>query len=229
MQGVQWKTLQLGEVVDANRMASTPYLLNYLTDRLETVCEKSLSVADLKTFRKAVQEDWYFQMYYDDLPGALRRESQGGRGVGVSPCPPRTAPAVWGFIGKMEKIISHGTSTLRYYLFTHIEFDIKYNGDKVIEINVSTNPEQAVDISADTTDLKVKFTYSVRWIPVATTWEKRLQRYERFPLNPVHLEASQREDDVGRLACMRPHACMALPRHGTAEEAGRHAWAGPCM
>lgn len=33
---------------------------------------------------QAVREDWYFQMYYDDLP-------------------------VWGFIGKMEKIISAGT------------------------------------------------------------------------------------------------------------------------
>ena len=103
-------------------------------------------------------------MYYDDLP-------------------------VWGFIGKMEKIIHHGTSELRYYLFTHIEFDIKYNEDKVIEINVSTNPEQAVDISLDA-EIKVKFTYSVRWIPVSTPWEKRLQRYERFPLNPVHLEVS---------------------------------------
>ena len=101
---------------------------------------------------------------------------------------PFLSAIVWGFIGKMEKIIHHGTSELRYYLFTHIEFDIKYNGDKVIEINVSTNPEQAVDISEDSSDLKVKFTYSVRWIPVATTWEKRLQRYERFPLNPVHLE-----------------------------------------
>lgn len=114
---------------------------------------------------QAVKEDWYFQMYYDDLP-------------------------VWGFIGKMEKIIHHGTSELRYYLFTHIEFDIKYNEDKVIEINVSTNPEQAVDISNDAADLKVKFTYSVRWIPTTKKWENRLDRYERFPLNPVHLEAS---------------------------------------
>ena len=52
LQGVKWKTLHLGEVVDANRMASTPYLLNFLTDRLETVCETGLSDADLKTFRK---------------------------------------------------------------------------------------------------------------------------------------------------------------------------------
>ena len=61
---------------------------------------------------QAVKDDWYFQMYYDDLP-------------------------VWGFIGKMEKIIKNGLaveqldSNLRYYLFTHIEFDIKYNEDKV--------------------------------------------------------------------------------------------------
>lgn len=112
---------------------------------------------------QAVKDDWYFQMYYDDLP-------------------------VWGFIGKMEKIIRHGESDLRYFLFTHIEFDIKYNDDKVIEINVSTNPEQAVDISEDKTDVRVTFKYSVRWISVATPWEKRLHRYERFPLNPVHLE-----------------------------------------
>ncbi|KAF5841346.1 hypothetical protein DUNSADRAFT_13422 [Dunaliella salina] len=66
----------------------------------------------------AVREDWYFQMYYDDLP-------------------------VWGFIGKMEKIITTGSKPLyKYYLFTHIDFDIKYNGKHVIEISVSTDPHQ---------------------------------------------------------------------------------------
>lgn len=90
-------------------------------------------------------------MYYDDLP-------------------------VWGFIGKMEKLIRQGKSELRYFLFTHISFDIKYNKDNVIEINISTNPDHAVDISENTTNVKVKFTYSVRWTSVSTPWEKRLQR-----------------------------------------------------
>mmetsp|Transcript_13838 Transcript_13838/g.29854 ORF Transcript_13838/g.29854 Transcript_13838/m.29854 type:complete len:608 (+) Transcript_13838:164-1987(+) len=163
-EGVKWKTLQLGEVVDANRMASTPYLLNFKADRKdELVCEKALTNDELAKFREAVQEDWYFQMYYDDLP-------------------------VWGFIGKMEKIIKQGISEMRYFLFTHIDFDIKYNDDKVIEINVSTDPQQAVDISDGTSNVKAKFTYSVRWTAVTTPYEKRLQRYERFPLNPVHLE-----------------------------------------
>lgn len=38
---------------------------------------------------QAVEDDWYFQMYYDDLP-------------------------VWGFIGKTEKIIKNQKSEFRW-------------------------------------------------------------------------------------------------------------------
>ena len=51
-------------------------------------------------------------MYYDDLP-------------------------IWGFIGKIEKIVHPGDRTeYKYYLFTHIHFDILYNGKRVIEVRV---------------------------------------------------------------------------------------------
>lgn len=43
----------------------------------------------------------------------------------------------------------------RYFLFTHIDFDIKYNDENVIEINVSTDPQQAVDISDVNNEVKV--------------------------------------------------------------------------
>ena len=50
------------------------------------------------------------QMFYDDLP-------------------------IWGFIGKIEKILHPGDRTeYKYYLFTHIHFDILYNGNRVIEV-----------------------------------------------------------------------------------------------
>jgi hypothetical protein len=124
---------------------------------------------------QAVKDDWYFQMYYDDLP-------------------------VWGFIGKVEKIIlKSGVAEYRYYVFTHVDFDIKYQGDRVIEINVLTDPHQAVDISEGQNDVKAKFSYSVKWTPTTITFENRLQRYERFPLNPVHLEvggSNNRADGV---------------------------------
>ena len=63
-------------------------------------------------------------MYYDDLP-------------------------VWGFIGKMEKTIKQSKAELRVFLFTHIDFDIKYNGDNVIEISVSTDPTQVGRVGRD--------------------------------------------------------------------------------
>lgn len=61
------------------------------------------------------------QMFYDDLP-------------------------VWGFIGKIEKILTqHGTSAdYRYFLFTHFHFDMSYNAERVIEINVSRCAAAAV-------------------------------------------------------------------------------------
>ena len=55
------------------------------------------------------------QMYYDDLP-------------------------IWGFIGKVEKILHPGDRTeYKYYLFTHIHFDILYNGKRVIEARSSVD------------------------------------------------------------------------------------------
>ncbi len=80
------------------------------------------------------------QMFYDDLP-------------------------VWGFIGKVEKIVQQGTH--KYYLFTHFHFELLYNEDRVIEISVSSDPMRAVDITDDK-QLDVQFSYSVKWKPVST-------------------------------------------------------------
>eukprot|EP01024_Parvocaulis_polyphysoides_P054899 TRINITY_DN5570_c0_g1_i4.p1 TRINITY_DN5570_c0_g1~~TRINITY_DN5570_c0_g1_i4.p1 ORF type:complete len:602 (+),score=51.23 TRINITY_DN5570_c0_g1_i4:165-1970(+) len=167
--GIKYKTLGLGEVVDANRLANTPYELNFKTDyNKKVLCSPTLSKEEIEALRRAVKEDWYFQMFYDDLP-------------------------LWGFIGKVEKtLLSKGAQEFRYWLFTHIHFDIHYNGDYIIEINVSTDPAQAEDISEDKlkgeSSLQVEFTYSVKWSQTSTPFEKRLQRYEKFPKNPVHLE-----------------------------------------
>lgn len=98
----------------------------------------------------------------------------------------------------------------RFFLFTHIDFDIKYNEDRVIEINVSTDPQQAVDISEGVQEAKVKFTYSVRWTPTATTFDRRLARYERFPLNPVHLEVRPGLDGMMHASWCLAHAAAVL-------------------
>jgi hypothetical protein len=62
-------------------------------------------------------------------PSAL----MGAHGLTNMPTPthPGTGEHTYLRAGKMEQIIKHGQSELKYFLFTHIEFDIKFNGDKV--------------------------------------------------------------------------------------------------
>lgn len=48
---------------------------------------------------------------------------------------------IWGFIGKVEKLPSEvlgQRDRQKLSLFTHIHFDVLYNGDRVIQVDIST-------------------------------------------------------------------------------------------
>ena len=57
--------------------------------------KRKLSKDDVAHFRNAMQKDYYFQMYYDDMP-------------------------IWGFIGKVEKEGKVDPSEYKYFLFKRI-------------------------------------------------------------------------------------------------------------
>lgn len=72
------KREDLGEVLNGDRLVHAKYELNFREDKeRESLCKKTLSKEDVHVFREAVKQDYYFQMYYDDLP-------------------------IWGFVGKIE-------------------------------------------------------------------------------------------------------------------------------
>ena len=87
-------------MVDGNRLAASAYELRFREDidaeggNPRKLCPVELNAKNLAQFRKAVEEDYYFQMFYDDLP-------------------------LWGFLGKVEKIIdaSLPAPELRFFLF----------------------------------------------------------------------------------------------------------------
>ena len=120
-------------------------------------------------YLQAVKSDYYFQMFYDDLP-------------------------IWGFIGKLEKVSKPSGMESRYFIFTHVHFDIAYNTDHVIEITVSTDPNQVVDISEDVvgsspdTTVAAEFTYSAKWRETDITFDKRMDKYRQIQFLPQHLE-----------------------------------------
>ncbi|KAL9256177.1 Transmembrane 9 superfamily member 3-like protein [Drosera capensis] len=153
----------LGEVLNGDRLVSAPYNINFREDKeSQVICKKRLTEEDVAKFRHAVSKDYYFEMYFDDLP-------------------------IWGFLGKFDKEKKDGPEEYKYYLYKHIHFDILYNMDRVIEITVHAEPNSLVDIT-ENKEVDVEFTYSVKWKETDTTFEKRMEKYSQTSSRPHHLE-----------------------------------------
>lgn len=106
---------------------------------------------EVSRFRTAIKRDYYLQMYYDDdLP-------------------------IWEFVGEVHK--QGILDNYKYFLHTHICFDVLFNKDCVIEIKVHVHPVAvytgaAVDLTKDK-ETFVKFVYSVFWKEVDIPFEKK--------------------------------------------------------
>jgi transmembrane 9 superfamily member 1 len=169
--------------------------LKFLQDEAEVVvCEKSIDENDIDKFSTAIEEEWYGEMYADDLP-------------------------FYFYVGESEGedfLIGH-TDDSKHYLYTHLHFVVGFNGDKVVSVNVSAAPAYNLDITThDPTheevprlgssghhghghhsssdeeggDKKrtVKFTYSVQWVESDVSYENRMQVYESNSAHPSTLE-----------------------------------------
>jgi hypothetical protein len=153
----------LGEVLNGDRLVGAPYKLDFKKEKdSELVCRRKLSKEEVARFRNAVKKDYYFQMYYDDLP-------------------------IWGFIGKVEKEGKADPSEYKYFLFKHIQFEVLYNKDRVIEISARMDPQSMVELREDK-DLDAEFMYSAKWKETKTPFEKRMDKYSQSSSLPQHLE-----------------------------------------
>ncbi|KAJ0077376.1 hypothetical protein Patl1_35667 [Pistacia atlantica] len=103
-------------------------------------------------FRSAIKKDYYFQMYYDDLP-------------------------IWAFTGKINQERKEA-SECKYCLFKHVHFDIDYK-DRVIEINVRVDPNMLANLTEDQA-VEVEFLYTVTSNETNILVEKRMDKYSQY-------------------------------------------------
>nr|POE44553.1 transmembrane 9 superfamily member 3 [Quercus suber] len=118
---------------------------------IEVAYKRRLSKDDVAHFRNAMQKDYYFQMYYDDMP-------------------------IWGFIRKVEKEGKVDPSEYKYFLFKYIQINVSYNKDRVIEIVAHMDPQSLVDLTKDK-EVEVEFMYTVKWKETEIAFEKRMEKY----------------------------------------------------
>lgn len=98
---LQHKPESLGEVVDGNRLINTSYDIHFKQDVPEQrLCTLTLKRDDLSKLRKAMVDDYYFQLILDDMP-------------------------MWGFLGSKEHVVRNDGPRARYWLNTHYHFDLR--------------------------------------------------------------------------------------------------------
>ncbi|CAL5430354.1 unnamed protein product [Camellia sinensis] len=159
---VKEKKESLGDVLIGDRLASAPYKIDFLVEKdAELACKKKLKKEEVSQFRTALAQEYYIEMYFDDLPA-------------------------WAFIGKVDRPYLAETNDYKYLLFTHMVFEFLYNKEHVIEITARIDQSFVIDLTEDK-EVNVEFTYTVKWRETNIAFEKRMEKYSSSSSLPRHL------------------------------------------
>mmetsp|Transcript_26103 Transcript_26103/g.57030 ORF Transcript_26103/g.57030 Transcript_26103/m.57030 type:complete len:589 (-) Transcript_26103:1092-2858(-) len=135
----------LGEVLQGNELINSQLEINFKVPlNKKVICSQTLSTEHVSTFEQAVQRQYWYELFLDDLP-------------------------IWGFVGEAKKD-KNGQEAI--YIYTHKAFDISYNKDKIIQVNLTSDDPVLLEDGA-----KLTFTYSVTWYPTSVPFARRFERY----------------------------------------------------
>ena len=155
------KGLSLREALNGDRLVSAPYKLEFLVEKdSQVLCRKKLTREEVSLFRSVIAKDFYYEMYFDDLP-------------------------IWGFIGRTGRQQGPDTNELRYFIMNNIQFEIHYNEDRVIKVSILAFMIDNIDIT-ENMEVEIEFIYSVIWKKTNTTFEKRMDTYKFSSLLSYH-------------------------------------------
>lgn len=148
--------LRMGESLVGDRRETAPYEVTFL-DSVDwrLLCKKELDESDLKKLKDAIHNNYFFEMFVEDLP-------------------------MWGYIGDVvnEDIIIGEVEGSVTFLFPHLHFYLGYHGDQIVAAKVTTDMDRRVDITNVAVPKSVTFSYSVEFYEEKELlWKDRLTRY----------------------------------------------------
>jgi len=140
----------LGEALLGYDYMNTGLDIKFKTNKeKEAICTKSLSRFEIEKFIYAVTNNYWFEMYMDDLP-------------------------VHGLVGEVKDN--------EPYLYTHYEILVKYNENRIIQVDFDSDNREPVKLIRRTSNKEpsmpdVEFTYAVKWEKTDITFRDRFDRY----------------------------------------------------
>ncbi|XP_042873598.1 transmembrane 9 superfamily member 3-like isoform X2 [Penaeus japonicus] len=73
---------------------------------------------------------------------------------------------IWGIVGEIDE------ANDAYYIWTHKKFDLGYNANQIVDVNLTSESRQKLELGA-----KIKFTYEVNWKKSGVKFEDRFDKY----------------------------------------------------
>lgn len=149
----------IGEILEGNELKNSQMKIFFAKDTPVTkLCSVTLDDKSVDYLAVAISNHYWYQMYLDDLP-------------------------IWGMLGEVlaseeyvlemeaHKEIPHEKAS-ETFIFTHKKFSMSYNGNRVIEVNLTSENPQSVKMGTT-----LEFSYSATWTPTTKSFEDRFNRY----------------------------------------------------
>lgn len=110
---------RMGESLVGDRRETAPYEITFGDDvEWRLLCKKTLNSDDLKQFKHAIHDNYFFEMFVEDLP-------------------------MWGYVGddgaEGDSFIIDEVEGTRTFLFPHLHFNLGFNGDQIVSAIVTTD------------------------------------------------------------------------------------------
>lgn len=174
------KTHSLGERLGGHALRHSGHDLTFPKPGSEECTTPPLTATQTEAFRRAASDQWFYQMYLDDLP-------------------------VWGMVGEMlpefnDKVANqknaisdldhldqavvpgvHSSSTastpdhLKAYVYTTRTLTVSYNGNRIVKVDLTSDPASLKEIKEG---IELNFKLLVKW--ESTTHLSYHSRFDRY-------------------------------------------------
>ncbi|KAI8982524.1 hypothetical protein BDB01DRAFT_792935 [Pilobolus umbonatus] len=136
----------IGEALQGMDLENSGIPIRYLnTESNKEICTKSLDTKDVDVLHYAIDNQYWYTMFVDDLP-------------------------LSGTVGAVEEDTEGTTHSRTFYVYTHKKFIFKYNEDKIISVSLEHAGKQELKYQKP---IDLTFTYSVSWTPTDILFKNR--------------------------------------------------------
>eukprot|EP00566_Odontella_aurita_P008305 CAMPEP_0113554222 /NCGR_PEP_ID=MMETSP0015_2-20120614/16032_1 /TAXON_ID=2838 /ORGANISM="Odontella" /LENGTH=678 /DNA_ID=CAMNT_0000455345 /DNA_START=82 /DNA_END=2118 /DNA_ORIENTATION=+ /assembly_acc=CAM_ASM_000160 len=168
----------IGERLGGNVLRHTGHDLTFAPDTSNQPIVEECSTGELgkeesDKFAKAARDQWFYQMYLDDLPvwgmvGEMLPDAEGAKGQ------LHAGESDLAHLDREADMALDPNLPLKPYVYTERTLTIDYNADRIIKVDLTSDPASLVEANPGS---KLKFRTFIKWQRTDAEFHSRFDRY----------------------------------------------------